>query len=138
MKIGQAEVYIYNGSIICVNYNFEGVEFSCLTISQKHLISSFVCGKNVLRKGIDEIAASITETYQLDVFDQALFLFFGTRPDQFKALYWEKDGFLLLYKHFENEQLKWSRDSSEVKQIDVHQIKRLLSGFAILENENHS
>lgn len=94
-----------------------------------------VCGKTDLRKGIDGLAAFITETYQLDVFDQALFLFCGTRPDRFKALYWEKDGFLFLYKRFENGRLQWPRNSSEIKQLDVHQLKRLLTGFAIEEKK---
>lgn len=94
-----------------------------------------VCGKTDLRKGIDGLAAFITETYQLDVFDQALFLFCGTRPDRFKAIYWEGDGFLLLYKRFENGHLQWPRDKSEVKKINVQQLKRLLSGFAIEEKK---
>ena len=64
-----------------------------------------VCGKTDLQKGIDGLAAFVTESYQLDVFDQALFLLCGTKSDCFKALYWEGDGFLLLYKQFENGHL---------------------------------
>lgn len=45
-----------------------------------------VCGKTDLRKGIDGLAAFVMETYQLDVFDHALFLFCGSKPDRFKAL----------------------------------------------------
>ncbi|MDK7184370.1 transposase [Lacticaseibacillus rhamnosus] len=44
----------------------------------------------------------VTEKYQMDVFDNAPFIFCGTRKDRFKALYWTKSGFPLLYKRFEN------------------------------------
>lgn len=94
-----------------------------------------VCGKTDLRKGIDGLAAFVMETYQLDVFDHALFLFCGSKPDRFKALYWEGDGFLLLYKRFENGRLQWPKNSSEMKKLDVRQLKRLLTGFSIEEKK---
>ena len=52
-----------------------------------------ICGRTDLRKGIDGSAALVTEEYQMDVFDNALFIFCGTRKDRFKALYWTKSGF---------------------------------------------
>ncbi|WP_270767747.1 IS66 family insertion sequence element accessory protein TnpB [Lacticaseibacillus rhamnosus] len=67
-----------------------------------------ICGRtDDLRKGIDGLGALVTEEYQMDVFDNALFIFCGTRKDRFKALYWTKSGFLLLYKHFENGYMQW-------------------------------
>ena len=38
----------------------------------------------------------------MDPFQRALFLFCGRRRDRLKALYWEGDGFLLLYKRLES------------------------------------
>ncbi|MDF3333837.1 IS66 family insertion sequence element accessory protein TnpB [Lacticaseibacillus rhamnosus] len=61
-----------------------------------------ICGRTDLRKGIVGLAALVTEEYQMDVFDNALFIFCSTRKDRFKALYWTKNGFLLLYKRFED------------------------------------
>ncbi len=52
-----------------------------------------VCGKTDLRKGIDGLAAIVQHEYNLDVYDDALFLFCGGRRDRFKMLYYEKDGF---------------------------------------------
>lgn len=49
-----------------------------------------ICSRTDLRRGIDGLAALVTEEYQMDVFDNALFIFCGTRKDQFKALYWTK------------------------------------------------
>ena len=51
----------------------------------KHVF--IVCGKTDLRKGIDGLAAVVAENYDLDLFDDSLFLFCGTRNDRFKGLY---------------------------------------------------
>ena len=54
-----------------------------------------VCGKTDLRKGIDGLAAFVTEAFSLDAYDNAIFLFCGTLSNRFKALYWDKTGFVL-------------------------------------------
>ena len=92
-----------------------------------------ICGRTDLRKGIDGLAALVTEKYQMDVFDNALFIFCGTRKDRFKALYWTKSGFLLLYKRFENGYMQWPRDRSEIRRLNYRQMSRLVSGLAIEE-----
>ncbi|WP_264297607.1 IS66 family insertion sequence element accessory protein TnpB [Streptococcus pneumoniae] len=38
----------------------------------------------------------------MDSFSGQVFLFCGERKDRFKALYWDGQGFWLLYKRFEN------------------------------------
>lgn len=68
-----------------------------------------VCGKTDLRKGIDGLASIVQHEYQLDVYDNALFLFCGGRQDRFKMLYYDKDGFLLLYKRLDQGKLRWPR-----------------------------
>ena len=71
-----------------------------------------VCGKTDLRKGIDGLAAIVTEAFSLDAYDNAIFLFCGTRSDCFKALYWDKTGFVLYYKRIENGRFQWPRNQS--------------------------
>jgi transposase len=61
----------------------------------------------------------------------ALFLFCGGSLDRFKALYWEGDGFLLLYKRFENGKLRWSRKQAEVRELTEQQMRWLLEGLSI-------
>ena len=56
----------------------------------KHVF--IVCGKTDLRKGIDGLAAVVAENYDLNLFDDSLFLFCGTRKDRFKGLYWDGEG----------------------------------------------
>ena len=60
-----------------------------------------VCGKTDLRRGIDGLASLVQENFNLDPYSEALFLFCGNRSDRYKALYWDKNGFMLLYKRLD-------------------------------------
>ena len=61
------------------------------------------CGYTDLRKGIDGLARLVQQQFELDPFTNTLFLFCGRRRDRIKGLYWEKDGFILLYKTICND-----------------------------------
>ena len=94
-----------------------------------------ICGKTDLSKGIDGLAALVTESFSLDAYDNAIFLFCGTHSDRFKALYWDKTGFVLYYKRIENGRFQWPRNQSEVKKINAYQLRRLLAGFSVEEKK---
>ncbi|MGO4936465.1 IS66 family insertion sequence element accessory protein TnpB [Fundicoccus sp. Sow4_H7] len=91
-----------------------------------------VCGKTDLHKGIDGLAQLVVSEYQLDPFTDAVFLFCSSRRDRFKALYWDGDGFYLLYKRLENGTVHWPRSSSEALQITTKQAEQLLAGYTII------
>lgn len=40
-----------------------------------------------MRRGIDDLARLFSDTYELDIFDDTLFLFCGGKADRFEALY---------------------------------------------------
>ncbi|EAN10538.1 IS66 Orf2 like [Enterococcus faecium DO] len=84
-------------------------------LQTKHIY--IVCGKTDLRKGIDGLASLIQQEYQLELYEDAVFLFCGNRQDRFKLLYWDGDGFLLCYKRIENGKLKWPRTKDEVRTL---------------------
>lgn len=58
-----------------------------------------------LCKEIDTLANLIADNFSMDLYDNSLFLFCKRRNDKFKALYWDGEGFILLYKLFYNEWL---------------------------------
>ena len=90
-----------------------------------------VCGKTHLRKGIDGLAILIKEQFELDPFGGKVFLFCGGSRDRFKALYWDGQGFWLLYKRFENGKLNWPKNQNEVQALSFEQVDWLMKGFAI-------
>lgn len=56
------------------------------------------CGYTDMRKSIDGLAAIVQQNFKLDPFSNSLFLFCGRSSTKMKVLYWEGDGFVLLYK----------------------------------------
>lgn len=73
----------------------------------------------------------ISEQFDLDPYQSTLFLFCGSRKDRFKGLLWQKDGFLLLYKRFEDGRLQWPMNQAEMRQLQPAQLVRLLQGWSI-------
>lgn len=90
-----------------------------------------VCGYTDMRKSIDGLSAIVQQNFKLDVFSGSLFLFCGKRCDRIKALLWEEDGFVLLYKRLENGKYKWPRNSEEAKPITKQEFRWLMEGLSI-------
>lgn len=89
-----------------------------------------ICGYTDLRKSIDGLSQLIEGKYQLDPFEKdILFLFCGRRGDRIKALLWEGNGFLLLYKRFESGHLNWPRNKEEAIALSKHEYRLLLTGL---------
>lgn len=89
------------------------------------------CGYTDMRKSIDGLAAVVQQQFHLDPFSKSLFLFCGKRRDRMKVLFWEGDGFVLLYKRLENGSFKWPRSKDEVKPISWQQFRWLMEGLEI-------
>jgi len=91
-----------------------------------------VCGYTDMRKQIDGLAAAIIQTFKLDPCSRALYLFCGRKADRIKALLFEGDGFVLLYKRLENRgRYQWPRRESEARLITPQQLRWLLEGLSI-------
>ena len=89
-------------------------------------------GYTDLRFGIDGLATTIKEKFDLNPFsNNTIFLFCGRRNDRIKALVWEGDGFLLLYKRVESGHFTWPRSSTELRSLSAEQFHWLMQGFAI-------
>ena len=90
-----------------------------------------VTGYTDLRLGIDGLAVLIQGKLKLDPYSRAVFLFCGRRRDRIKALVWEGDGFLLLYKRLDNGCFRWPRNESEAKLLTAQEVRWLFEGLEI-------
>jgi len=89
------------------------------------------CGYTDMRAQVDGLAAIVQQVFKLDPCSKAMYIFCGRRADRIKALYWEGDGFLLLYKRLETGRFQWPRKESEARLISAQQLRWLLEGLCI-------
>ena len=89
------------------------------------------CGYTDMRKAIDGLAAIVKQNFDMDPMANNLFLFCGKRRDRIKALYWEGDGFVLLYKRLETGRFQWPRSEKEVRLLSTQEFRWLMEGLCV-------
>lgn len=94
-----------------------------------------ITGYTDLRKGIDGLAAIVTGELELSLFEESVFLFCGRRADRFKALWFDGEGFYLLYKRYDQGKLNWPRTAGEVENLTAKQLEWLFDGFSIYQRQ---
>ena len=82
-----------------------------------------VCGYTDMRKQIDGLYSIVKDQFHMDPEQRALYLFCGRRCDRIKALLYENDGFVLLYKRLTDSEGRycWPRNKNEVQPITWRQ-----------------
>lgn len=91
------------------------------------------CGYTDMRKSIDGLAEVVKRQMLQDPFSNQLYLFCGRQRDRLKALYWEGDGFVLLYKRLENGRFCWPMDAERAKCITPQEFRWLLEGLSMCQ-----
>ena len=84
-----------------------------------------------MRKGFCGLSQIVCDIWRQDPFTGHLFVLLRKRRDRVKVLFWEKSGFLLLYKRlwrgrFQMPVLNMGNDGIE---LDAAQLTMLLAGF---------
>ena len=93
------------------------------------------CGFTDLRMGIDGLTDLIRERFSLDPLEKGtLFLFCGRKSDRIKAVIYEGDGFLLMYKRLmPGFRYGWPRTAAEARLLSREQYTELMKGFNPLQ-----
>ena len=90
-----------------------------------------------MRMGIDGLAGIVEREFHLDPFSDSLFLFCGRKRDRIKGLYWERNGFVLLYKRLEEGIVQWPRNKREAKLLTPQQYRWLMEGLKVEQPHAH-
>jgi transposase len=91
----------------------------------------FACTEPVdMRRGFDGLALVTRQLLREDPQSGALFIFINRRRDRLKALWWDKNGYCILYKRLHRavfELASADGDSATVR-IDGQRLAQLLAG----------
>ncbi len=90
-----------------------------------------VCGYTDMRLGIQGLMDIIRNTYHLDPFANAVYLFCGRKASTLKALHFEKTGFVLLYKRLDDGRFQWPRNSTEARSLTRQEFRWLMEGLSV-------
>ena len=83
-----------------------------------------------LRRGHDGLCALVRSRYQLDPYTGHLFAFVGRRGDRIKILYWDRGGFVLVYKRLERGRFRLPHVTADAASVmlDAASLTMLLGG----------
>ena len=90
-----------------------------------------VTGHTDMRKSFDGLMSVIRDTYQLDPYANALYLFCGRKHNTIKALYFDKTGFVLMQKRLDRGRFQWPRDPSQARELTRQELRWRLEGLSI-------
>lgn len=89
-----------------------------------------------MRKGFDTLAMLVKEHFGCDPLSGHLFVFASRGRERIKMLYWDRDGYAVIYKRLEQGTFKLPKAlNSEIKalEIDATDMMALLSGFELVK-----
>lgn len=69
--------------------------------------------------------------------NNSLYLFCGKRRNRLKALLWEGDGFVLLYKRLESGSFQWPRNEEQARSLTWKQFEWLMDGLSVDQPKAH-
>ena len=87
-----------------------------------------------MRKGIDGFASIVSQLFKLDPLTDMMFVFHNRHCDKIKILYWDGDGFCLLYKRIEKVRFRFPKHPGEEKYtVTEEEFQWLIHGLCIEE-----
>lgn len=87
------------------------------------------CGATDMRKAINGLSTLIQQSFSLDPFADALFVFCNRHRDRLKILEWDGDGFWLYFKRLERGRFRWpTTDDGGTMTLSGEELSCLIDG----------
>lgn len=102
-------------------------------INQVYLASQYVD----IRKSINGLSILVKEGFELDPFQEALFVFCNKSRNKIKILHWDRNGFWLYYKRLERGNFKWptSAKNQLTMAVSNQELWGLLDGLTLEQSK---
>jgi transposase len=82
-----------------------------------------------LRKSFDTLAEVVRKQLQADPLSGHLFVFRNKRADRIKLLYWDEDGYVIVYKRLEMGTFRFPPAEADGLEIRAADLQLLLDGI---------
>jgi transposase len=82
-----------------------------------------------LRKSFDSLAELVRRQLERDPLSGQLFVFRNKRADRVKLLYWDEDGFVIVYKRLEAGTFRFPQADAAGVEIRAADLQMLLDGI---------
>ena len=84
-----------------------------------------------MRRSFDGLSNLVREILRKDPLSGHLFVFFNRRGDQYRGLWWDRDGFTVCGKRLEKGRfrLPWKEASSTVHELEASELSLILGGI---------
>jgi len=91
-----------------------------------------------MRKAINGLSLYVVEELERSPQDQALYIFYNKARNKIKCLYWDTNGFMLIYKRLEKGRFTISKSLfGDSYELTHPQLSWLLAGFDFVEMNRH-
>jgi transposase len=85
-----------------------------------------------MRKSINGLMAIVQNSFSLDPFCEAVFVFCNRNRDRIKILEWDTDGFWLYFKRLEKGHFRWPQAGDEpTMKLTDEELAMLLGGVRV-------
>ena len=87
-----------------------------------------------MRKGLDGFASIVEQQFKLDPMSSAMFVFHNRHCDKIKILYWDGDGYCLLYKRIEHGKFHFPKQlTGDIFCVSREELDWLMHGLSVEE-----
>ena len=93
------------------------------------------CGVTDMRKSINGLMVLVQNSFALDPFADAMFVFCNRKRDRIKILEWDGDGFWLYFKRLERGRFRWPSEGEDNTMRLTNEELACLIGSARLEKK---
>ena len=93
------------------------------------------CGHTDMRKSINGLTILVKNSFAMDPFSEAVYVFCNRARDRIKILEWDADGFWLNFKRLERGRFRWPGTGSEKTMVLTDEELTYLIGGAKLEKK---
>ena len=90
-----------------------------------------------MRKSFDTLAELVRQQLRHDPLSGQLFVFRNKRADRIKLLYWDEDGFVIVYKRLEEGSFRFPQGDSASLEVRASDLQMLLDGVDLDSIHRH-